>query len=195
MLRCIRCGSPIDGLAQYCGDCAASADMGIGSGAAVATATTCPRCGRALTHEGAACPFCSAGVEAQYAGFWMRFAAYIVDGIILGVAGFLVRLTVSAVGAAFLIQMAIGAGYTIGFWSVEGATPGKMVMGMRVVKANGEPLDLGTAFVRYLGYFVSAITLGIGFLLIAFTSEKRGLHDYIAGTMVVHGGRSILDAS
>lgn len=50
---------------------------------------------------------------------------------------------------------------------------------------NGESLELGPAVLRYLGYFASTLLLGIGYLMVAFTPQKRGLHDYIAGTVVV----------
>lgn len=67
----------------------------------------------------------------------------------------------------------------------KGATPGKMALSMEIVMADGRPLTTSAAVLRYIGYIVNVATLGIGYLMIAFTPQKRGLHDYIAGTVVV----------
>lgn len=120
-----------------------------------------------------------------YAGFWLRFVAYIIDGIILLVVNIVVSLLVTETLEGTLIALAIGPVYTIGFWTALGATPGKLVVGVQITTAEGEPIDFGRAILRYVGYFVSAITLGIGFLMIGLTREKRGLHDFIAGTVVI----------
>lgn len=85
---------------------------------------------------------------------------------VLGVAGFL-----------------IGLAYHVGFWATRGATPGKGWLGLRVVSTDGQPLGLGMAIARGLGYALSSATFGIGFLLIA--KDGVGLHDRIAGTRVV----------
>ncbi len=60
-----------------------------------------------------------------------------------------------------------------------------MAVGVKITTVDGEPIDFGRALLRYIGYLASGLTLGIGFLIIAFNREKRGLHDYIAGTVVV----------
>ena len=119
-----------------------------------------------------------------YAGFWIRFVAWLIDGIILIIPNIIIGLVVES-PASILLQFAIGIVYTIGFWTAEGATPGKMAMGLRITTVEGEPIDFGKAVLRYIGYFVSGITLGIGYLMIAFTRDKRGLHDLIAGTVVI----------
>jgi uncharacterized RDD family membrane protein YckC len=88
-------------------------------------------------------------------------------------------------GSAFFAQIIFNAAYTIGFWIGQGATPGKMAVGIKVVMANGTPLEFGAACLRYVGYIACVLTLGIGYLMIALTAEKRGLHDNIAGTVVI----------
>jgi uncharacterized RDD family membrane protein YckC len=65
------------------------------------------------------------------------------------------------------------------------ATPGKMALGIVVQRMDGSPLSLGRSIGRYFAKIVSAITLYIGYLMVAFTSDKRGLHDMIADTRVV----------
>jgi uncharacterized RDD family membrane protein YckC len=79
--------------------------------------------------------------------------------------------------------LGVGLAYHVGFWASRGATPGKSWLGLRVVSTLGQPLGLGTAVARGLGYAVSFATFGIGFLLIA--KDGVGLHDRIAGTRVV----------
>ena len=72
---------------------------------------------------------------------------------------------------------------------LTGFTIGKWAAGLRLLRANGSPIGIGRAFVRhFVGYPVSFVTLGLGFLMVAFTSRGRGLHDLIAGTIVVREG-------
>ena len=205
-VRCIRCGAPVDGLTQFCDDCAATQPRPVYSPAPPSaespaqtsvpspsvTAQHCERCGSLIPGYAAFCPACGNAIaraspsEMLYAGFWMRFLASIVDGIIIGILVNLpIALLVDDLGLAFLLQTAAGAVYTIGFWIAKGATPGKMAMSMQIVMADGRPLRGGAAVIRYIGYMVNVLTLGIGYLMIAFTPKKRGLHDYIAGTVVV----------
>lgn len=70
----------------------------------------------------------------------------------------------------------------IGVW---GATVGKFLLKMRVVRSDGSKVGLGRALARYLSYILSALIFGIGFLMIAFRHDKRGLHDLICDTVVV----------
>ena len=69
--------------------------------------------------------------------------------------------------------------------SERGATIGKMVVGLRVVTEQGQRLSFANATGRYFAKFISTLILGIGFIMIAFTERKRGLHDMIASTLVV----------
>ena len=72
------------------------------------------------------------------------------------------------------------------FWVYfNGQTPGKKLMGIKIVSLNNDPITLKQAVIRYIGYFISAFMLGIGFLMIAIREDKRGLHDLIANTKVV----------
>jgi uncharacterized RDD family membrane protein YckC len=120
----------------------------------------------------------------EFSGFGRRFAAQLIDGIILCIifvplAMFTSKVVYSCIAAP--IQLV----YMIGFWTWKGQTPGKMAMGIRIVAADGGPIGLGRAIIRYLGFFVSAAILYLGFIMIAFDGRKQGLHDKIAGTFVV----------
>ncbi len=148
----------------------------------------CPSCGQSAAADAKFCPGCGrvlSGVE--YAGFWIRFASYIIDAIILFVVGIVLAIAVGGTSGAVL-QFAVGVVYTIGFWIAQGATPGKMAVGIKITTVDGGDIDFGRALLRYIGYIASAIILLIGFLMIGFTREKRGLHDYIAGTVVIKTG-------
>ena len=143
----------------------------------------------------------------------IRFVAALIDGIILGVAGTAVQIlflgnafapfmrirpnappeeALAAMGAmmgalsvSILVGTAIGACYEGFFISRIGATPGKMALGLRVVRPNGGAVSLGRAFGRYFAKWLSAFILYIGYIMAGFDSEKRGLHDMICDTRVV----------
>jgi len=137
-------------------------------------------------------------VAVRYAGFWSRLVAFVIDGIVLNIAyivlGFIVGFTYG-----LLFETEEGAevlGWIISIltsWlyyalmesSSAQATLGKMALGVRVTNLDGKRISFGKATVRYLGRFLSAITLGIGYLMIVFTEKKQGLHDMIAGTLVL----------
>ena len=77
----------------------------------------------------------------------------------------------------------------IAYWTVaigwKGKTVGKMMLGMKVVKIDGSRVGYWRAFGRYWGYVLCYMTFGIGFLVIAFNKQKRGLHDLVCNTMVI----------
>ncbi len=118
----------------------------------------------------------------EYAGFWIRFLAAIIDGIIL-----------SAVTALFFFIPFVFRGGLVIWWiyhwlftGIKGQTPGKMALGIRVVDAGGEKPGLGIAALReILGKTISTLIFFLGFLFIGISDKKRGWHDEIAGTYVV----------
>jgi len=135
-----------------------------------------------------------AGQPTGYGGFWLRVVAYIIDAILLSVAagvigvvtgggyGDLEHINYSGSG----ISLVVGWLYFALMESSErGATVGKMAVGLRVVTDQGQRLSFLHATGRYFAKFISAIIFGIGFLMIGWTDRKRGLHDMIAGTMVI----------
>jgi uncharacterized RDD family membrane protein YckC len=78
--------------------------------------------------------------------------------------------------------------YFVTFWSTVGQTPGMRVMDVRVTTAGGEPPGVGRSFVRLVGLGLAIIPLFAGFLPVLVDDRRRGLHDFIAGTVVLHGG-------
>jgi uncharacterized RDD family membrane protein YckC len=147
-------------------------------------------------------------------GFWRRAVAGAIDlAVVLPVAAVLGYLAsvISGVGLppmkiglfdidlwidlvlamdpglvmAMVLTWAIGLSYLALFHIVRGQTLGMRVMKMKVIDAYGESPSPRRCLVRVLGYVANVATLGLGFLWIGFDSEKRGLHDWIAGTYVV----------
>ena len=151
---------------------------------------------------------CRADAGVTYAGFWVRFAAYLIDSGIAFLLLLVVRLVMSGVLSA-LYGTALGGNilfhytlkdivlylgqvlYFILCTRYTGTTPGKRVMNLRVisVEESGE-LDLLTVVYREtVGRFLSSIFVCIGYLIIGVDREKRGFHDMLCDTRVVYGKR------
>ena len=136
--------------------------------------------------------------EYEYVGFWLRVVAAIVDTIL--VLCIAVPLVVwlygwdgvvfgSAEGfrpTRFAIDWLIPAAATLLFWHFRSATPGKLLIGARIVDAkSGAKPTTAQLIVRYLGYFVSTIPFCLGLLWVAFDARKQGFHDKLARTVVI----------
>lgn len=116
-----------------------------------------------------------------------RLVALAIDWIILAVISGVVALVFSdeilGIGTGFIV----GVLYNGYFWTQNnGQTPGKSLMGIRVVKTNGQGLTILDAVIRYVGYYINTALLLIGWLWAIFDSKNQGFHDKLAGTMVVN---------
>jgi uncharacterized RDD family membrane protein YckC len=121
----------------------------------------------------------------ELADMGSRFFAYVIDGIIIGFVGALFGASGAWFGAG-IVSFLISLVYCWYFWTKhDGQTPGKMVMGMRVVKANGAPMTDADAIVRVFGYWVNSIVMGLGFIWALFDDRRQGWHDKLAATYVV----------
>ena len=146
------------------------------------------------------------GADVLYAGFWKRFAAYMIDYVILTAASMIIGAVVGlgiggAVGlaagdsamagvASQLLGALIGFGISLAYYgwfhsSSGGATPGKMALGIKVVRSNGERITGARSIGRYFATILSSLTLLIGYIMAAFTERKQALHDMICDTVVV----------
>jgi uncharacterized RDD family membrane protein YckC len=129
----------------------------------------------------------------RYAGFWVRAAAVLIDVVVLLIPLLLInRLAPLRAGeplsAATILKSLVWWAYTASLHaSPWGATVGKKAVGIRVVDGNGARIGFGRATVRYLAGYLSAILLGFGFVMVAISERKQGLHDLIADTLVVKG--------
>jgi uncharacterized RDD family membrane protein YckC len=146
-----------------------------------------------------------------FAGFWIRVAAKMIDGIILyavnlaltalfglAFAGAMQRqalenpdqpwLMLSFTCGMFVLQMLVAMGYTVFFLSRFSATPGKLLVRLRVVRSDGSAIGLGRSFGRHFADMLSSMILGIGYVMVAFDDQKRALHDHLCDTRVVRVG-------
>jgi uncharacterized RDD family membrane protein YckC len=137
--------------------------------------------------------------DVQYAGFWVRVAASLIDSALVLIV--LVPLLVTLYGwayfdpartgmfagpADFLLSWVAPAMAVVAFWVYRQATPGKEVLSLKIVDAvSGEPPSTGQCIGRYLGYYVSMLPLFLGILWVAFDKRKQGWHDKLAGTVVI----------
>lgn len=137
-----------------------------------------------------------------YGGFWIRFGAKFIDSLLIIAVnmaiGFVFGLSVGMIGFTdgsgeslvidLLVQVmniVVPAIYATFFIGRYGATLGKMACGLKVVRPDGGPISYPRALGRYCAEFLSGLILGIGYIMAAFDSEKRSLHDRICSTRVV----------
>ena len=131
--------------------------------------------------------------ESHFGGFWIRFAAHLVDGFIVGFITLLVGIAMvfavnvgpSAENVLWLAIIAVGQVYHAYFLSSKRmATPGKRLCGVYVTDLHGRRLTFGRALWRNLASFFSYVTLYLGFIMAGVTERKQALHDKLAGTLV-----------
>lgn len=133
----------------------------------------------------------------QYVGFWARFLAFIVDSIIsiviLAPIAWVIWggsaeavLTDPSHAGSNALQLAISILVFLVAWILTGTDPGKKIVSAEIVDAKtlGKP-STAKFVVRYIGYYVSLLCLGLGFIWIAFDDRKQGWHDKLAGTLVI----------
>ena len=117
-----------------------------------------------------------------YSSLWRRAAAAIIDGIILSAISTLCMRIIFLFPFAFILHFF----YKPIFESSNArATPGKYLAEISVCRTNGDKLSLKDAYIRYFASWVSALTLGIGYIVALFNDRKQTLHDIFADTIVV----------
>ncbi len=146
----------------------------------------------------------------EYAGFWRRVGAFLIDYTIVVVATLIVAMllgiTVGAVAGVLglvssahadvaansggqsgnlLLVICLWLYYALQESSAAQATIGKKVLGIKVTDVNGGRIDFLKATIRHFCKYISGFILGIGYLMVAFTAKKQGLHDMIAKCLVV----------
>ena len=146
----------------------------------------------------------NATAELKYAGFWRRLLAFFIDYLLL--FALLAPFLYLIYGHTYFLWLAKVKGFfeiygaadlllakilpfllLVVFWRRLGATPGKILLDCRVVDAQTlENISFKSAFIRAAGYIISALPVYLGFIWIAFDKRKQGLHDKLAGTLVLH---------
>ena len=124
--------------------------------------------------------------RAEYGGFWIRVVAYLIDAVILGIVGGILSAAIDNESVVGLITFVVGIAYFAGLESsARQATLGKSVFGLKVTDLDGNRISPLRAIGRYFAKTLSGLILGIGYLMVAFTARKQGLHDLIASTLVM----------
>ncbi|MFT9848393.1 RDD family protein [Aneurinibacillus sp. REN35] len=123
----------------------------------------------------------------RYAGFWIRFLAALIDGIVLGAVSYILGLASTEVFSfQWTMQNLLGLLYYIVLTGLWGQTLGKMVVGVRVVRTSGSIAGWGAIVLREtIGKIVSAIVLLLGYIWAGFDKRKQGWHDKMADTVVI----------
>ncbi len=192
---CPHCGASNPDDTRFCTNCGASLAAG---SAPVAAAAPPP-----------AAPAALVVAEPHYAGFWRRFVAVLIDGIVLWIPSAILNAIFGVsmfsafnasdmgdagnIGAmlvgmmwAWIISFIISWLYYAFMESSQlQATLGKLVLGIRVTDLEGARISFPRASARFFGKIISGIILYIGFLMAAFTAKKQALHDIIADTLVI----------
>ncbi len=194
---------------MFCSKCGAN----VAEGAAFCAACGQPAGGVAAPSGVAVAPagYAAARPTVAYAGFWLRFVAFIIDIIILGIVGSIITLP-------FAVSMGMGAfmrgrppmtpeewmPFFAGIWriilirivlnwlyfaflesSAWQGTVGKKALGLEVTDLGGHRISFGRASGRFFGKFISSMILLIGYIMAGFTEKKQALHDMMAGCLVI----------
>jgi uncharacterized RDD family membrane protein YckC len=186
-LACRICGAKLTAVTIPCPGCQEANAL---------VARYCRRCGASL----AARPLAASPAEQQrgreapspgglgtaaypgYVGFRIRLVAWAADSALVFLAGLVVIVLSDNVYLAILAQLAY---YTL-FTGLKGQTPGKMLVGIKVVDERGQPPGIGRAALREIpGKFLSGIVLYLGFVWVAWDEKKQGWHDKLAHTHVI----------
>ncbi|SHH62841.1 RDD family protein [Ferrimonas marina] len=127
----------------------------------------------------------------QYAGFWVRVFASLIDSVLIcTLLFFLIPALDYTQGGYALIQTFAGMlafVITFVFWSSRGATPGKLMLGIKIIDAKGGGAPSTYQWIiRYLGYFISGVFFMLGYIWVGFDKQKRGWHDLMASTVVIY---------
>jgi len=138
--------------------------------------------------------------QQEYAGFWIRTAATLIDWLILIIVTY--PILYLAYGSSywdldpdlpffrgtvdFLATIVLPFLYTVLFWMYRSATPGKIVLKLKILDSrSGQRLSPMQSVLRYLGYFISAIPLALGFIWVGWDAKKQSWHDKLTSTVVV----------
>ena len=196
---CVDCGAALDEGARFCVECGTPVEQVAAAPAPNAPPAPTPQELAAPTPAGAAvaaaaaasvAPSATPTVEAmavataappvaRYSGLWRRLIAYLIDAVLL-------TLALAFVPVPDVARYAVWLVYFVGLWTL-GGTVGMRILGIRLIDKNGARPSVVVSLRRALGFVLSAIPFGLGFLWIAFDKRKQGWHDKVAGTFAARG--------
>jgi uncharacterized RDD family membrane protein YckC len=210
-MYCSKCGANVADGTAFCSACGQPM-LGFSVGQATAVpASAVPATQGYAQPAPAAWPGAAALPAAAYAGFWLRFVAWIIDRIVLQIASSILLLPFGAslglrqflrnhppsspeelfplftsMGRIFLLTTVLTwLYYALLESSVWQATLGKKALGLEVTDLAGSRIQFGRATGRYFARWLSLMTIGIGYIMAGFTEKKQALHDILAGTLVI----------
>jgi uncharacterized RDD family membrane protein YckC len=142
-------------------------------------------------------------LRGHYAGFVSRFFAYAIDILVVSLSVIIIIWVVNTTISIFQVEPIIDieavslavtglllllyvSGYYVLFWTLAGQTPGKLLLGLRIVTIDGGQISFSQALRRFAGYLLSAIFLWLGFFWILIDNRRQGWHDKVAGTVVIY---------
>ena len=202
---CNRCGAQNSALAKFCANCGTPFDSAIQPAPPEISEIT-PRPQSPAWQVAPPTAYPTHIPSVQYGGFWIRFVAAVIDGILVGIViwpvSLMIGVTIGLAGGAVRMP---GLGVHIvngivGFvfsscasWiyeaamesSAKQATLGKMALGLKVTDLEGRRISFARATGRHFAKYLSAMILLIGYIMAGFTERKQALHDMIAGTLVI----------
>jgi uncharacterized RDD family membrane protein YckC/Tfp pilus assembly major pilin PilA len=190
-MYCGNCGVENLGSNKFCTKCGRALAVSTPAASAAPKVEAAPMADgpvRGVTDEGRALP---------YAGFWRRFAAYVIDVIVLYFVLVVVMVLImrgappqsSSAMRAFLVVASLIAPwlyYSLTWSSRAQASLGKLALGVKVTDEGGNRVGFGRATGRYFAEIVTAFTFGVGYGIQVLTRRRQALHDILAGTLVVH---------
>jgi uncharacterized RDD family membrane protein YckC len=172
-----------------------------------AGARYCVTCGTDLRKYTVSTPVSQPGIQTgqfgapdvKYAGFWLRFVSFIIDAVAIGIVGVIFYIPViiafqdvsaeQIVYVSLIFNLVLFVIEWLYFALMEASskqgTLGKMVIGIIVTDEAGKRISFARATGRHFAKILSSMILYIGFLMIAFTKKKQGLHDLLASTLVI----------
>jgi uncharacterized RDD family membrane protein YckC len=180
-ILCSNCRAPMPSTAEVCPACGHV----LGRGVVPPLVTDRPSASSlpAATPTVRVVPGLRADGSRAYGGFGVRLGAAVVDSIVVGVPVYLLQRSLGL--------YALLVGFPLGFYgpvmesSRAQATVGKIALGLVVTDTSYRRISFWRALGRHLAKFVSALVLYLGYVMVVFTPQKRALHDYIAGTVVL----------
>ena len=139
--------------------------------------------------------------DQEYAGFWIRVGASIIDTVIVLII--ILPILTAVYGKTYWLDDSLVKGFwdfmfsyllpavgVVLFWVYKSATPGKMATKLTIVDAKtGNKPSTGQFVIRYLGYYVSTLPLLLGFIWVGIDKRKQGWHDKLAGTVVLRSNK------
>jgi uncharacterized RDD family membrane protein YckC len=210
-MYCSKCGANVADGTAFCSACGQPMlGFSVGQAAAV-PASAVPAAQGYAQPAPAGWPAAAALPAVAYAGFWLRFVAWIIDYIVLRIASSILLLPFGAslglrqflrnhrptspeefvplftgMGRIFLLTIVLTwLYYALLESSVWQATLGKKALGLEVTDLAGNRIQFGRATGRYFARWLSVMTIGIGYIMAGFTDKKQALHDILAGTLVI----------